>query len=171
MTDLDEFRAEKDAYFRDDPSSPLPPELRAAFTGLRYYPEQPALQLAITPELLDEPEPVELQTSTGDAAPYVRWARIRFEVDGRPAVLTVYRDPHAGHLFLPFVDVNAGGETYGAGRYVDVVPLPDGQLLVDFNYAYNPYCAYSPYWSCPIPPAENRLDVAIRAGEQAFEAH
>lgn len=169
MTDLDEFRAAKDEYFRNDPSSPLPPAVRARFTGLRYYAEQPELHLELEPELLEDPEVVSMQTSTGDTAPYVRWAAIHFVVDGQPATLTVYRDPHAGHLFLPFSDANAGGETYGAGRYLDVMPLPDGRLVVDFNYAYNPYCAYSPDWSCPIPPAENRLDIAIRAGEQTFE--
>ena len=110
-----------------------------------------------------------MQTSTGDVASYLRWARIHFEVDHETAELTVYRDAQSGAFFLPFQDANAGGETYGAGRYLEVEELEDGRLHVDFNYAYNPYCAYNERWSCPIPPAENRLTVAIRAGEKTFD--
>ena len=76
------------------------------------------------------------------------------------------RDPETGHLFLPFQDETSGRETYGAGRYLEVPVLEDGQLLLDFNYAYHPFCAYNPGYSCPIPPFENRLPVAIRAGER-----
>ena len=85
----------------------------------------------------------------------------------------IYRDPQDGALFLPFRDTTSGAESYGAGRYLEVEPTDDGKLRVDFNYAYSPYCAYCAYndrWSCPIPPAENRLGVAIRAGERSFSA-
>ncbi len=113
-----------------------------------------------------------MTTSTGGMAVYTRWAKVRFEMDGAPAELTVYRDVGSGDLFLPFQDANAGGETYGAGRYIEVHQFEDGRLLVDFNYAYNPYCAYNEQWSCPIPPPENRLRVAIRAGEMTYaEGH
>jgi hypothetical protein len=71
-----------------------------------------------------------------------------------------------GGYFLPFMDATSGDETYGAGRYLEIEPLPGGKLLVDFNMAYNPYCAYNEYWSCPIPPKENRLSVPIEAGEK-----
>jgi uncharacterized protein (DUF1684 family) len=109
-----------------------------------------------------------MQTSTGDVASYIRWARISFAVDGETAELTVFKDAQSGSLFLPFQDANAGGETYEAGRYLDV-EQHDGRLHVDFNYAYNPYCAYNEMWSCPIPPAENRLAVAVRASERSFD--
>ena len=74
----------------------------------------------------------------------------------------------SGELFLPFADATSGVETYGAGRYLEPEALPDGRMSVDFNYAYNPYCAYNERWSCPITPAENRIDVPIRGGERIF---
>ena len=168
MTDLDEFRERKDAYFRED--GPLTATQRETFTGLRYYPENPALVLRITPEVFPDAEVIEMQTSTGHLAMYSRWATIAFHVAEQQVRLTVYRDTVMGDLFLPFQDANAGGDTYGAGRYLDVHFLDDGRLLVDFNYAYNPYCAYNDGWSCPIPPAENHIDVPIEAGELTWES-
>jgi uncharacterized protein (DUF1684 family) len=126
------------------------------------------LIFTLEPELLDPQELVEMQTSTGDEATYLRWARVSFEADGQRATLTVYRDPGSGALFLPFQDATGGEETYGAGRYLEVEEGPDGSLHIDFNYAYNPYCAYSDGWSCPMPLAENRLRMAIRAGEKIY---
>lgn len=165
---LSEFRAAKDAFYRSSPDSPLLPEQRRAFAGLNYYPEAPGLAFEVTPELFDEPELGDMQTSTGDAVRYVRWARISLSLTGGPVHLTVFRVPGSDAFFLPFQDAGRGQETYGAGRYVDVESLPDGRLRVDFNYAYNPYCAYNDGWSCPLPPAENRLNVPVRAGEKVF---
>ncbi|MSQ42569.1 MAG: DUF1684 domain-containing protein [Dehalococcoidia bacterium] len=165
---LAQFRRAKDAWLTADAQSPLTAEQRRRFGGLAYYDDAPALIFVVPPEPFDRPEPVELATSGGEAATYERWARIRFAVDGQEAALTVYRQPGAEQFFLPFVDATAGRETYGAGRYLEVHELRDGRLLVDFNYAYNPYCAYNAGYSCPLPPAENRLAVAIRAGERAF---
>jgi uncharacterized protein len=163
------FREQKDHFFAHHPESPLTPGQRAAFTGLRYYPPNPELDLHLEPERLEDTEAVALGTSTGETATYLRWAFIRFEVDDASAQLTLFRDPGAGGLFLPFQDANAGGETYGAGRYLEPEELPRGFVRVDFNYAYNPYCAYNEAWSCPLPPQENRLSVAIRAGEMSFD--
>jgi uncharacterized protein (DUF1684 family) len=90
-------------------------------------------------------------------------------VDGRPTRITLFTSPEMHELFLPFRDATSGRETYGAGRYLEVDPPDaDGRVVVDFNLAYNPYCAYNPDWSCPIPPGENWLDVPIRAGERTF---
>jgi uncharacterized protein (DUF1684 family) len=171
VSELDEFRQRKDEWFRAGQESPIPPALRPAFAGLRYYAEAPALVLEVTPELFDAPELVAMETSRGEPAQYLRWALVRFSVDGAEQQLTVFRSPASGELFLPFQDANTGGETYGAGRYLDVPELEGGRLLLDFNYAYNPYCAYDDVWSCPLPPAENRLRIAIRAGERAYEGH
>lgn len=170
MSELDEFRRAKDEFFGTDQQSPLTPRQREGFEGLRYYEEHPALAFELEPERLEATEPVLMDTSTGGEAVFQRWGRIRFPVGDDEAELTLYRDPASGAFFLPFQDANAGGETYGAGRYLEVEPLEDGRVLVDFNYAYNPYCAYNEHWSCPIPPAENRLSVPIRAGEQSFPA-
>lgn len=168
MTALNQFRKSKDGFYRDSPESPLLPEQQRDFSGLRYYAEDPSLRLTLEPEPFESPEIVELQTSTGDAARYIRWAAVRFRVGAGDAQLTIYRNPGDGALFLPFQDAGRGTETYGAGRYVEPELLEDGRLLIDFNYAYNPYCAYNDGWSCPMPPAENRLNVHIRAGEKAF---
>jgi uncharacterized protein (DUF1684 family) len=169
MTELDEFRAEKDAFFRDDPHSPLLPEQRASFDGLSYYPENQALLIRAVLETdgVDRDERIVMQTTTGDEQEYRRAGVVRFDVDGEATSVTLYRSGDVEELFLPFRDATSGRETYGAGRYLDVEPpAGDGLVLVDLNYAYNPNCAYNPAWSCPIPPGENWLTVPIRAGER-----
>ena len=166
MTQLDEFRAEKDSFFASSPESPLTNEQRGIFSGLSYYPENPALRLEVAVEELPGHEQIRMQTSTGDVQTYFRHGRIRFPVNGKQAELTIYQSAHG--YFLPFVDSLAGQETYPAGRYLDPRPLQGGRFLVDFNYAYNPYCAYNENWSCPLTPVENRLMVPIRAGEKLF---
>lgn len=166
MLELKEFRAEKDEFLRLYPESPLTHEQKHTFKGLRYFPENPALRLEVTVEVFPTPENIKIQTNTGDVQVYRRYGRFKFEVDGKQAELTLYADRKS--FFLPFVDSLAGKETYPAGRYVDVERLHDGRFLVDFNFAYNPYCAYNEMWSCPLTPAENRLKVPIRAGEKIF---
>lgn len=173
MGELDDFRADKDAFFRDDPRSPLTDEQRARFEGLSYFPEEPAFAIEGRLELqgVDRDEPIVMQTSTGGEQTYRRAGVVRFEVDGQPAQVTLYVSPGMHELFLPFRDATSGKETYGAGRYLEVdTPGDDGRVLVDFNDAYNPYCAYNPNWSCPIPPGENWLSVPIPAGEKTFHS-
>ncbi len=167
MSELDTFRAQKDDFFRSDYQSPLAPDQKHSFTGLKYFPENSALRLELPLEAFPRPERIEMQTSTGDVQVYHKHGRIHFQVDGQPAELTIYESPNG--FFLPFVDSLAGKETYPAGRYLEPDPLPDGRFLVDFNLAYNPYCAYNDHWSCPLTPAENRLRVPIRAGEKLFD--
>jgi uncharacterized protein (DUF1684 family) len=166
MSDLTVFRKEKDEFFARHPQSPLTPEQRRSFIGLRYFPENEALRLEVRVDPLPEQKPMMMQTSTGGAQEYIRYGRFSFEVDGQPAELTIYQSGHG--FFLPFVDALAGSETYPAGRYLEPEALPGNRFLVDFNLAYNPYCAYNEMWSCPITPAENRLEVPIRAGEKLF---
>lgn len=168
MTDLDEFRKEKDEFFGRHLQSPLTPEQRREFTGLAYFPENEALRLEVQVEPFAEQQPMTMQTSTGGVQEYVRYGRFKFQVDGQAAELTIYQANYG--FFLPFVDSLAGKETYPAGRYLEPEPLPGNRFLVDFNIAYNPYCAYNEMWSCPITPAENRLKVPIRAGERVFHA-
>ena len=104
---------------------------------------------------------MEIPTTDGKAKPFSRAGRIRFDVDGVPVELTVFKDSDRGSLFIPFRDASAGRDTYEVGRYLEPQARPDGTLDVDFNYAYNPFCAYGEGWSCPIPPEENRLAVTI----------
>jgi len=163
QTELTDYRQMKDEFFANDPGSPLSKQQKSLFKGLRYFPPNKTLHFELKLEPFDEYVEVELQTSTGDVQSFHRHGKIHFTVDGQPAQLTVYANEHG--LFLPFADSLAGTETYPAGRYLEPHALDDGRLLVDFNLAYNPYCAYSPHWSCPLTPFENRLKLPIRAGE------
>lgn len=169
MTELEAFREEKDEFFRTHPQSPLTPQQKREFKGLNYFPENSALRLEVSVEPFAEREVIEVQTTTGDVRKYQRFGRFSFEVDGQPATLTIYATPHG--FFLPFVDALANKETYPAGRYLEPEPLGGNKFLVDFNVAYNPFCAYNPDYSCPLTPFENRLKMAVRAGEKIIEAH
>lgn len=171
MSKLSEFRRAKDHFMEHDHESPLIHEQVESFQGLSYYDDDPTLRIELDLERYESDEVIEMQTSTGDVASYLRWGKVSFEVDGEPAQLTVYKDMDGSGYFVPFADGTSGDETYGAGRYVDLHELADGRLLVDFNYAYNPYCAYNERWSCPLTPLENQLRVPIRAGEQSFKYH
>jgi uncharacterized protein (DUF1684 family) len=166
MSDLTEFRQAKDDFFRESPQSPLTPEQQADFDGLRYFPEDPALDLVVDVTPFETRETIEMQTTTGDVQSYQRYGKFDLSIDGGMARLTVYHNQHG--YFLPFVDSLRGEETYGAGRYLEPEPLGDNRFQVNFNLAYNPYCAYNDAWSCPITPFENRIELPIRAGEKIF---
>ena len=122
-----------------------------------------------------------MPTYSGKTSPYVSYGVLSFTLNGQPQQLTVFRSlrlasnpKYRDYLFLPFKDATSGETTYGGGRYLDfrLGDIHDCQLLLDFNKAYNPYCAYSDGYSCPIPPAGNRLTVAINAGEMNYgKAH
>jgi uncharacterized protein (DUF1684 family) len=167
MSSLSQFRTAKDNFFKNDPHSPLTPSQKTDFHGLNYFPENPALRFELSLEEFQVPDEIQIQTSTGDVQVYQRVGKIKFQVNDVEAELTVLFNEYG--FFLPFVDSLAGKETYGAGRYLEPHKLPDGRLLVDFNLAYNPYCAYNDLYSCPLTPWENRLKVPIQAGEKNFK--
>ena len=170
------FRRQKDQFFGSSPQSPIPAaERRSGFHGLNYYPPDPDFQVVAQVTPIDDMDVVELNTSTGDLRPQRRAARLTFTIGDADVTLIGFTDPDEDHLhelFIPFRDTTSGGETYGAGRYLEtaVDEGDDGalQAMLDFNLAYNPYCAYSDNYSCPIPPAENRLAVPISAGERVY---
>lgn len=162
--ELAEFRRQKDEFFRTHPQSPLTRAQKQRFTGLSYFPENPALRLETALEPVEQYEEVEMQTTSGDVQVYRRHGRVTFQVEGQAVTLTVYASENG--YFLPFVDGLRGQETYPAGRYLEPEALPDGRFHIDFNLAYNPYCAYNPHWSCPLTPFENRAKAPIRAGEK-----
>ena len=167
MSELERFRKNKDEFFQTDHHSPLTPEQKQNFTGLNYFPENADLDLAVEVERFDKGDMVKIQTNTGDVQTYERFGRFEFVLEGEEASLTIYSNEYG--FFLPFTDALAGETTYGAGRYLEPEELPDGLFKVDFNQAYNPYCAYNPNWSCPLTPFENRLKIPIQAGEKVFE--
>jgi hypothetical protein len=161
-------RSLKDRDFRSNPHSPI--DDRVNFEGLHYYPPDPAYRFSLPLQRAAEPQDLQLATSTGDHQPFKRLGTIEFQIEGQPATLAVYQSLDHDGLFLPFRDATSGVETYGAGRYLEPEILASSDLLVDFNLAYNPYCAYSDQFSCPLPPLENQLTgVAIRAGEKMYK--
>ena len=166
MSNLQEFRASKDDFFASHPQSPLTPEQKRDFHGLDYFNENPDLQLEVELEKYPEQQQVVIQTSTGQTQIYTRYGKFKFDVGEQEAELTLYSSENG--FFLPFADSLADKETYPAGRYLEPDPLAGDRFLVDFNLAYNPYCAYNEMWSCPLTPPENRLKVPIRAGEKIF---
>jgi len=174
---LQKFRSEKNRSFRQSPESPLSTEQKAAFDSLDYYPVggqwgTPTARLTRSAR----PDTVEMVMSDGKTEKYLRFGTVEFEeadpVPRAPQRLTLFRKASGtdSTLFVPFTDLTNGHATYGGGRYLDVpLPAPDAtEILLDFNRAYNPYCAYNSQYSCPMPPAENRLTVPIESGEKEF---
>jgi uncharacterized protein (DUF1684 family) len=168
-SELEAARQEKDVYFREEFIPSMGPEA-AGFHGLEFYPPDPAYRVEARLEPGDGAR-LQLATSTGAMRTMLRYGRLVFTIDGQEQHLTAFRSvpgtPGSDDLFVPFRDSTSGHETYGAGRYLDLHFHEDADTyLLDFNDAYNPLCAYSPYFSCPYPPAENQLRVPIRAGER-----
>jgi uncharacterized protein (DUF1684 family) len=159
----------KDEFFRTDPHSPLTAEQKRNFQGLKYFQENPELDLVVDVERFQDQEEIEMQTTTGHVQSYTRYGNFKFSVDDQEAQLTIYANEHG--YFLPFVDSLAGKETYGAGRYLEPERTADGRFHINFNLAYNPYCAYNELYSCPLTPFENRVKVPILAGEKVFQEH
>jgi uncharacterized protein (DUF1684 family) len=164
-------RGRKDAWFKGSPSSPIPHEHRHDFTGLPYFPVDESLRfegLTLEPYAGSEPSRFQIPTSDGQLRPAHRAGTFTFEREGSPRRLTAYvldaSDDES--LFVPYLDATSGRETYGAGRYLDLEPEPDGTYALDFNLAYHPFCVYNETFSCPLTPAENRLPIRIEAGER-----
>jgi hypothetical protein len=166
------WREVRDELYRAHPQSPLQAERRAGFDGLPYFDYDPTLRVlgAVEPA---ERERREIATSGEDPYAFTRFARARFELAGTPQTLDLFwLEGYGGGLFLSFADATSGTETYGACRYLfDTVKGADlgerdGRLVLDFNFAYNPSCAYDPRWVCPLAPPGNRLAVPVRAGER-----
>ncbi len=155
-------REQKDHFFAESPHSPFA-NAGKTFTALTYYEPNPDLVFTVP---LDPADGLSVQVGTTDGVErsYRRAATATVEIDQQPVMLTLYDTGQEG-LFLPFRDATSGTETYGAGRYLDLRPSGDETITIDFNLAYNPFCAYDEAYSCPLPPHENWLQVAIRAGE------
>lgn len=171
-------RSEKDRQFVVDPDSPIPAGLRNAFHGLDYWPVDPRYRLTVPMEERATKERFTIVTTMGEARPCERFGTLTFTLDGTDLHLTVYhlldgrQTGTAADLFVPFMDATTGKETYPAGRYVSLEEAGDGRYVLDFNLAFNPSCAYGApeRFQCPRTPAENRLAVAIRAGERGWRA-
>lgn len=179
---LERFRQGRDELFKTHPQSPIEPEERASFQGLHYFPHDHAYRVRARFEAGDG---AELLIDTGGedgAVRYRRAGQLVFHLGGEPCRLTILSlVQYAGGLFVPFRDATSARETYGGGRYLfDTAKDTDGlvlevtsgssEVVIDFNYAYNASCAYSPRWACPLAPQENWLNVPIPVGEKSYKA-
>jgi len=173
--ELERERDRKDEYLGEHPHSPLPATDRTDFTGLEYYEPHPALRFEVPLHRHDEVETISLETTEGGERTYDRVGAFTVSVEGTPVTLQAYEPAEPpDRLWVPFRDATSGEETYGGGRYLDLDDPGDrangdGDWILDFNRAYNPFCAYSPAYECALVPSENWLQVPIRAGEKAYE--
>lgn len=168
--ELASHRDEKDEFFAEHPQSPIPPERRDGFSGLDYFDPDPDYRVTATVEVHRDPDPVEMDVSAGAPQRYLRVATLHFELGGDEYELAGYsREGHEG-LFVPFRDKTTGQQTYDDGRYMEFETDGDletgAEMVLDFNLAYSPFCAYSETFACPLPPEENWLETEIRAGER-----
>ncbi len=170
------FRQGRDALFAGHPQTALTTDQRAGFSGLPYYPYNPAARVIASLEYAVKPELFEVELPDDGRLRYTRIARAHFAWAGRPAALSLFWiEGYGGGLFLPFRDQTCGQSSYGGGRYLyDTIKGADlgvtpTKIPLDFNFAYNPSCAYNARWVCPLAPEENRLDFAVEAGEKEFE--
>ncbi|HEX4899733.1 MAG TPA: DUF1684 domain-containing protein [Pyrinomonadaceae bacterium] len=170
-----EFRAYRDMEFRDPKRSPLETWDVPRFKGLNYFEINPAFKVKARFVRTPNEKKFNMPTSSGMTKVYVKYAEIRFSLSGAEHVLGVYQSEassqtakYKNYLLIPFTDLTNGKESYGGGRYIDF-EIPSSELVtLDFNLAYNPSCAYSSRFNCPIPPRENKLKTKIRAGEKVY---
>ena len=167
------FRAGRDRMFREHAASPIPLISRPGWRGASWFSYDPAWRITGVVTRLARPDTFEIQLAADGAMRCTRFGTVEFSARGVPSTLALYwLEGYGGGLWLPFGDATNGASTYGGGRYLydtikgaDLGAMPDGFVL-DFNFAYNPSCAYDERWSCPLPPAENRLPFDVPAGER-----
>lgn len=167
---LSRFRQEKAEFFRAGDDSPLRHGEVASSSELKYFDPDPSLRIETKLQRYQEPDGVMMTTSKGTRQLYNRVGYFDLTIGGVEVRLSAYQSAEREdrNLFIPFRDATSGTETYGSARYLDLEVEHDDEYAVDFNYAYNPYCAYSDDFVCPLPPAENWLKVPIRAGEKKY---
>ena len=162
-------RAGKERMFRESPDSPIPPGKHDELLPLSYFPVDSSYSTPAVLKLSEDRPEFEMPTSTGKLRKMQRVGVLEFTLKGEPMSLGAFVESGTSRitqLFVPFSDMTTGTETYAAGRYLDIEPTGTGLYEIDFNRAYNPYCAYNESYDCPYPPPSNRLKVPVRAGER-----
>lgn len=171
IAEITVFQEEQNQHYLDSTTSPLKPHELAVFEGHHFYPIN--LEFAVTAkfERISDPDTIVMPTSAGTEKMFAKYAKLSFKIGDSVCVLFAYQnlkvikmEGYENSLFVPFTDETTGAETYGGGRYLDLEIPKKKKLILNFNLAYNPYCAYTTGWFCPIPPKENTLNVAIKAG-------
>lgn len=158
-------RQAKDEALKTEKDSPI--EDKTNFKGLHYFEVNPVYKVIATLDKLTSGQSIKIAMTGGETEEYEAFANLKFEIDGKKCALKVFKTPE-GNLFLPFRDLTSNKETYGAGRYLDLKmeDIKNQSIEIDFNLSYQPYCAYNPSFTCPVPPAENFLNVALKVGEK-----
>ena len=168
------WRKERDEFFKNHTRSPLLPKDKEKFRGLHYYPFHRDLVFwgRIERYIFHINNPkyyATFLTNKGTNKRYIRYGRFHLELNGKEHSLEIYKSILSDNLFIPFNDRTNGKETYGGGRYLDAEILKDYKMVLDFNMAYHPSCAYNDKFVCALPPKENMVDLEIRAGEKNFK--
>lgn len=176
--ELQKHRTDRDIEYKTKASSPFKSnKARRKFKHLDYFEADESWIIEAEVRRFETPDTLQMPTSAGTIKDFLRWAELHFEYGGAYYSLEAYRSiqnirhpVYSRYLFIPFTDLTSGAESYGGGRYLDIeIPAEDAIVMgIDFNYAYNPYCAYSDGWFCPIPPARNFLEVELKAGEKKY---
>lgn len=167
--EIREFQEELNHEYNDPETSPLTKKDRKKFTGLEFFPIDEAYYVTARFTKTENPSPFKMKTTTSRRPTYDKYGEATFDLNGQAFTLNIYQshklretEEYKDYLFLPFTDLTNGEETYGGGRFIDLsIPAGDS-IVIDFNKAYNPYCAYNHNYSCPIPPAENDMDVKVK---------
>jgi len=174
--DVYQFRLKQDEEFRDTAHSPLKKDEIEKFTGRKYYYADSNYRVNAKVKILKGKKHVIMKTSSPKEKEFIVYAKVSFHLNGKKRTMYLYqnvalmeKDEYKDHLFLPFNDNTNGNETYGGGRYIDLVIPNEKRMTIDFNYCYNPYCAFTTGYSCPVPPRENYLDTEIKAGEMKYK--
>ncbi|MFQ5709105.1 MAG: DUF1684 domain-containing protein [bacterium] len=171
---IQKHRLEKDQTFRNSPNSPLLEEHKRNFIGLPYFPIDLKYRFEVRLQKNKQMESINIVTSAGTKRQALKYGYFEFTMEGKKCKLNVYKlldikDKFPNYLFIPFMDATSGRESYPGGRYLDLDENDSGTYILDFNMSYNPLCTYGKSgYVCPIPPAENKLDVPVRAGEKMF---
>ena len=169
IQEIKQFREDKHDFFRTSSVSPFV-EKGLQYEPVQYFPPDPGFKVNATLERLSKREVITIANSDGSVVKYLKFARANFKLKGNTHSLLILKALGFGNQYLTaFADVTSGISTYGGGRYLDVVIGKSDQVILDFNKAYNPYCAYSAEYLCPLPPRENLLEVAIEAGEKDYD--
>lgn len=178
VDEIRSFQSDQNEHYLSKKSSPLTRKERKAFHGHDFYTIDLSFIVNAAFEYIEREDTVEMSTSSGNIKYYRPYALLKFELGGVKCQLTAYQSlklretvEYKNYLFVPFRDLTSGNESYGGGRYLDLVIPSENSVQLNFNLSYNPYCAYTAGYNCTIPPAENTLPIAVRAGVKAPPEH
>jgi uncharacterized protein (DUF1684 family) len=171
---VQEKRQEIIDFMENDPESPFHRKGELNYDGLKFFDIDPAFNVKARIEKMQSPVPFDIQMTDGETARYFKYAIAHFEIDDKSQKLFLLKSENFFNepwLFLPFYDETSAEESYGGGRFLNVEYHDEEEIYIDFNLAYNPYCAYTDTYRCPIPPAENKITVKVLAGERNYKDH